>query len=107
MILITSIVCMALVYYFMDTGLAIGFITAVFIEIFSLIALYNILKNTEQRVRRYYESMLEQHREQERKNERFIKKVKEFYPDIDSVVRGEKTKETDENSDKEQKENLV
>jgi len=87
---------MAFVYYFMDTGLAIGFITAVFVEIFSLIALYNILKNTEQRVRRTYENMLEKYREQERKDEKFIKKVKEFYPDIDSVVKGEKPKESDE-----------
>jgi len=92
---------MAFVYYFMDTGLAIGFITAVFIEIFSLITLYNILKNTEQRVRRSYENMLAQYREQERKNEKFIKKVKEFYPDIESVVKGEKPKESDEESTKE------
>ncbi|MCB9481572.1 MAG: hypothetical protein H6680_07115 [Desulfobacteraceae bacterium] len=86
MILITSIICMMLAYYYLDTGLALGFITALVVEIFFLMTFYNILKNTEEKVKRNYDRILSEAREKEKQKENYINRIKEIYPDIDSRI---------------------
>lgn len=98
MILITSIICMMLVYYYLDTGLALGFITALVIEIFFLMTFYNILKNTEEKVKRSYEKILLEVREKLKQKENYINKIKEIYPDIDLKIAARE--ENDEDQEK-------
>lgn len=86
MVLITSIVCMMLVYYYLDLGLAIGFITALVIEIFFLMTFYNVLKNTEEKVKNSYERILAEMREKDKKKENYISKIREIYPDVDLKI---------------------
>ncbi|MGE4520556.1 MAG: hypothetical protein AB7E04_13735 [Desulfobacteraceae bacterium] len=86
MVLITSIVCMMLVYYYLDSGLAIGFITALVIEIFFLMTFYNVLKNTEEKVKNSYERILAEMREKDKKKENYISKIREIYPDVDLKI---------------------
>lgn len=84
MVLISSIICMALVYYFMDSGLAIGFIAALCLEIFSLITLYNVLKNTEHKAAKSYEKIINDYREREKKNEAIIEKLNKRQAELNS-----------------------
>lgn len=76
MIIITSIICMAMVYNYLDGGLAMGFMTALVVEVFCLIALYNVLKRTEDRVKLTYEKIIDEYREREKKHLRIIEKAK-------------------------------
>lgn len=97
MVLITSIICMMLVYYYLDSGLAIGFITALVIEVFFLMTFYNILKNTEDKVKGSYEKIIADMREKERKKEKYISKIKEIYPDIDLKIEARENQDENEN----------
>jgi predicted DNA-binding ribbon-helix-helix protein len=77
---------MMLVYYYLDLGLAIGFITALVIEIFFLMTFYNVLKNTEEKVKNSYERILAEMREKDKKKENYISKIREIYPDVDLKI---------------------
>lgn len=96
MILITSIICMALVYYLMDTGLALGFMSALFIEIFFLLALYNMLKNTEDKVKSSYDKIVDDYREREKNYLKIIEKAKEHYPDLENILANKKADTSEE-----------
>jgi len=89
---------MAFVYSFLDTGLALGFMTALCVEVFFLMFLYNILKTTEERVKVSYQKIIDDYRRKEDQYQLFIKKAKEIYPDLQELLEKKKkpTEETDE-----------
>ncbi|TYT74829.1 hypothetical protein [Desulfobotulus mexicanus] len=62
MVLITAVLAMGCVYYGYDRGFVIGFMLALFLEVLSLIFVYNILKRNEEQVRMQFSSIMESQR---------------------------------------------
>ncbi|TWI71724.1 hypothetical protein LZ24_01740 [Desulfobotulus alkaliphilus] len=62
MVLITAVLAMGCVYYGYDRGFVIGFMLALFLEILSLVLVYNILKRNEEQLRMQFSSMMETQR---------------------------------------------
>lgn len=97
MVLFTSIVCMILVYYYLDSGLALGFAIALVIEIFFLMGLYNVLKKTEEKAKFFNQKKLDELGKTIKEKEKYINKIKEIHPDIDLQIKsGGEKKETEE-----------
>lgn len=93
MILLTAIAAMFCVYHWYDTGLILGFMTALCFEVICLLLLYNLLKRTEERVRREYDPLLDgmreklQHQEtQAGKRLVALQKVVAEHPDLAEMV---------------------
>ncbi len=97
MILITSIISMILVYYYMDRGLAIGFLFSLFMEIIALVTLYKMLQKSEIRTEKKYTNILAGYKQREEKYKKYIENIKGEKPE--SYLKSEDLNEEDtENS---------